>query len=279
MEKSDIQAAIDAGGAIGANVMSVIDGTGSPFVVIPDGHSVVKLDHTLENPVRTTASVSVTDSNSFINYINKHKDSEATVIYADIDIDGKSAKAKMVCVLNDDSATLPGWGDHTCTFEPKKSVEWDRWIGKDRFVMSQADFAVWLEDNLGDIAGVDGMPSGSEILEMALAFEANASHKLLSKVNLQNGSVQFMFGDEEDSKTRQTMSVFSKFAIGIPVFSGSTSGDLINARLKYREKAGVVSFWYELIRPDLVYRNAVAIDLALIEERTGVLVINGRRSN
>ncbi len=274
-EKTDTQAAIDAGRAIGAQMLkAAVDA--SPFVVIPDGYQAERLDDMLHNPLRAQAEVSVTDAGSFIAYVNKHKDSDATVIYADVIIGATTTRTDIICVLNDHAGVLPGWRDHTCHFSPKESVEWARWIGMDRKPMCQADFATWLEDNLGDISAQEGMPTGSQILEMAIAFEATAEHKLLSKVNLQNGAMQFVYGNEEDAKTRQVMSVFNKFSIAIPVFDGSTIGDLITARLKYTVKSGVVSFFYELVRPDLVYKNAVKSDLGAIQAATSCMVINGK---
>jgi len=58
-------------------------------------------------------------------------------------------------------------------------------------------------------------------------------------------------------------------------FYGSGSAYPIEARLKYRVKDGSVVFWYELIRPDRVFKTAVEEELAKIKEATKMPVILG----
>lgn len=110
---------------------------------------------------------------------------------------------------------------------------------------------------------------------MALGFEANAEKRLRSKINLQNGGVQFEFVEDEDKDTRTSMKVFERFTLGLPVFDGSGSAYPLEARLKYRDKSGTLSFWYELIRPDRVFKTAVADELANIKAGTSLNIIAG----
>ena len=72
------------------------------------------------------------------------------------------------------------------------------------------------------------------------------------------------------------MKVFERFTLGIPVFEGSTSAYPIEARLKYREASGKLNFWYELIRPDRVFKTAVMDELNKIKEATGFPIIFGK---
>ncbi|HND81593.1 MAG TPA: DUF2303 family protein [Accumulibacter sp.] len=51
----------------------------------------------------------------------------------------------------------------------------------------------------------------------------------------------------------------------------------IDARLKYRESSGKVSFWFELIRPDKAFRQAVEDELGAIAGATGLSIINGKK--
>ncbi len=50
----------------------------------------------------------------------------------------------------------------------------------------------------------------------------------------------------------------------------------LEARLKYREKDGKLTFWYELIRPDRVFKTAVTDELGRIKEATGFPVVSGK---
>lgn len=178
-------------------------------------------------------------------------------------------------MINDHGTDTPKWQDFRCNYAPKLSVEWARWIGKNHQPMNQTDFATWLEDNLADVAAVTGMPSGADILAMAIGFEANADKRLRSKINLQSGGVQFEFVEDETKETRTSMKVFERFTLGLPVFDGSTDAYPLEARLKYREKSGSLTFWYELIRPDRVFKTAVTSELERIKVDTGFTIIQG----
>lgn len=242
------------------------------YAVIPEAYKVQDLEFLLCKPTRKRASVKVRDADSFCWYIGDHKTS-GTSIYANADTacDGFS----IVAIIDDHSVLSAGWRQHTCTLDRKKSVEWGRWTSRDCEPMPQSDFARFLEDNLADIVTAEGMPTGSEMLQMALAFERTADKRLKSKVNLQSGGVRFEYVDDDTAETRTSMQVFSRFAIGIPVFECAKAAYQIEARLKYRDNAGKVAFWYELIRSDRAFRKAVDDELTAISEATGLKIIKG----
>lgn len=269
----NVQTALAAGAA---SVQPVTSHRGIAFVAVPEGYKIHDLENLLPAPARKRASVTTTDTDSFILYTKKHGASDTCAIYADID--AEASRFNLIGVLNDHGASAEAsqWRDHRCNFQPTQAVEWKRWLSKNKQSFNQADFATWLEDNLADIANVDGMPTGADILKMSLGFEANAEKRLRSKINLQSGGVQFEFVEDEDKDTRTKMQVFERFTLGLPVFDGSASAYPLEARLKYREKDGKVTFWYELIRSDRVFKTAVADELARIKEATGFAVISGK---
>lgn len=267
----NIQALLNAGAAVTEPRM--INDDGIAFAIVPDGYKTADLEKFMIEPVRKRAAVTVSDSTSFIDYLNKHSNPDHSLIYADLD--SESSQCKLIAVIDDHGSETPAHRQHTCTFLPKQAVEWARWLGKNKTNMSQSDFAAWLEDNLADIATLPGFPSGQDILAMSIGFEANSEKRLRSKINLQNGGVRFEFVEDEDKDTRSSMQVFERFTLGLPVFDGSASAYPLEARLKYREKDGKVSFWFELIRQDRVFKSAVADELAIIKEGTGLQVIAG----
>ena len=272
--KGMVQAILDAGATL-TSVRDIDESrvTGKPFILVPDGYKTEDLEHLLPNPTRKTANISVTESDSFIFYTKKHGSLDECVIYAEVDYE--NGICVLVGVINDNGADAPKWRDHRCTFMPKLSVEWSRWTKKNKSAMSQTDFAAWLEENLADVASVPNMPTGADILSMALGFEANSDKRLRSKINLQSGGVSLEFVDQENVETRTTMQFFERFTLGIPVFDGSTSAYPLEARLKYRESGGKLSFWYELIRPDRVFKTAVVDDLQKIKDATGFPIVFG----
>lgn len=271
MENQENKTLLDAGAAL-VGVMAEHDGI--PFVVVPDGYKMADIEKLMPQPFRKRGNVIVTDSAGFIFYTSKHGERDCCIIYAAID--SEKSHFSLVAVINDHGDDGPYWRDHRCTFSPKLSLEWARWAGRNKATMSQTEFAAYLEENLPDIASVPGMPTGTEILAMALGFEANADKRLRSKINLQSGGVQFEFVEDETKDTRTRMQVFERFTIGIPVFDGSQNAYPVEARLKYREKDGKVTFWYELIRQDRVFKAAVTDELNRIAEATGFDIISGK---
>jgi len=270
--QDNFQTLLDAGAA--AVLVRNVDG-GIPFVVLPSGYEVSDVESTLQAPARKRGAIITSDSASFIEYLKKHSTPTGSVIYSEVQ--SEQSVCKMIAVIDDNDTSSPQWRQHTCSFDPKQAVEWTRWLGKNKVKMSQSDFATWLEDNLPDIATVPTMPTGSEILAMALGFEANSDKKLRSKINLQSGGFTFEYVDKENDATRTTMQVFERFTIGIPVFDGSHNAYPVEARLKYRpQDGGSVSFWYELIRPDLVFKTAVADEVEAIKDGTGLMLLFGK---
>jgi len=274
MEKDNIQTVLDVAAAAAEVRVTQQGPTGEiPFIALPPGYGVHNLEHLLPAPTHKRASVSTTDATSFIDYLNKHGEKGVSTIYANVDTE--KSYCFLIAVVDDNAEAKPSWRDHTCTFTPKQSVEWGRWLHRNKQQMKQGEFASWLEDNLPDIANVPGMPTGAEILAMALGFEANSEKRLRSKINLQNGGVRFEFVDDEDKDTKTSMEVFQRFTLGLPVFDGSANAYPLEARLKYREKTGELTFWYELIRPDRVFKSAVTDELDHIKQGTSLEVIYG----
>lgn len=273
---SGIKEAIDAGTLLAGPQVPLLDEHSRiPFVVLPSGCEVEDIERFLPAPTRKRADVTVTSTESFIAYSKKHGSLDECVIYAEID--AEQSKCILRALMNDNGATTPKWRDHKCTFQPALSVEWKRWMSKNGpgKAMSQTDFATWLEDNQGDVRSVDGSPSGADILAMAQAFEVNADKRVKSHINLQSGGVRFEFVEDETKDTRTSMEVFRRFTLGLPVFDGSTDAYPVEARLKYRDNSGKVTFWYELIRPDRAFKTAVQSSLDQIKEATGFMLLHG----
>ena len=247
---------------------------GIPYIVLPGDYVRQDLESLLPAPARKRGIVIVSDVDSLIYYVKKHGSLDECTVYADID--SEASQFKLVAIINDHGADIAQWRDHRCELTPKLSVEWKRWLTKNKSVMSQSDFAAWLEDNLIDFAIVEGMPTGSDILSMSLGFEANSDKRLRSKLNLQSGGFSLEFVDTENEQTRSTMKFYERFTLGIPVFDGSTSAYPLQARLKYREASGKLSFWYELIRFDRVFKQAVTDEVTRIKGATGFSILSGK---
>lgn len=239
-------------------------------IAVPKGWEVQDCDNEalLQKPRRKKAIVSLNDTDSFIGYVKRHGSLTACTIWADVDY--AEEKAKFQAVINDhgEKEDEQAWRDHVAHYAPQFSPEYLRWAGKNRTVMSQVDFAEFLDNNQMDIASPQGFPSSAEMLQMALNFEAKQDLRFKSSVRLQNGGTDMTFVQDDDKGTIERMKVFDKFAIGIPVYFGGDAYQ-INARLRYRHREGKVVFWYELVRPDLTMKAATDTIIAQIKAECG----------
>lgn len=260
-----------------------------PVLFVPEGYTatVLKdLEKHLPTPIRKIAVVSLSDADSFIAYTKEHGNSIHSHIY--LQADYPQGRVEFTAIINDHGGDYDAqaWRDHRATFNPDKSLEWQRWTKNNCTPMSQIEFASWIEDNMADIATVDKLPNASQMLEMALSFEANSEKRFKSATRLQSGGISMEYIDTEDDATRQRMEMFDRFAIGIPVFAQPITvggqgtdapavGYRIDARLKYRIREGKLALWYELVRADKVLAAASQDLVVKIRDEAGFPLLAG----
>lgn len=241
---------------------------GRPLFLIPEdgGYKAELHEELLERPPRKRGDVYFDDTDSFIRFVKREGSLASCNIY--VQADYQKGVVKFTAVLNDHEEETPHWRDYRAIYVPDNSPEWCTWTGFNKKVMTQADFAVFLEDNNKDIASVAGLPTGAEVLAMALTFESKQEIVIKSAQRTQSGTVAFTYSNLEDGGTTERMEMFKGFAIGItPFFNGQ--GFQLNARLKYRTEQQRLKFWYELDRPDLALQEAAAAMIATIKSDAG----------
>ncbi len=237
-------------------------------IALPPGWTLSERDdEKLEmTPRRKKAKVRTYEVQSFIDYIGRHGTPSHTTVWCETDY--AASRVAFTSILNDHGGDEdPHWRDHTCAYTPEFSQEWRNWTKHDRKQFSQAEFAAFMEENLKDIASADGLPTGAQMLEMALSFEANQDMRFKSAIRLQNGGVQMSFVQDDDDQTLAKMQMFDRFALGLQVF---WCGDAyqVDARLRYRVREGKLTFWFELIRPDKVLESATQTLIDEIREKS-----------
>jgi len=243
-------------------------------VALPAGWSMREFDdeRLLSQPRRKVAKVSLADAKGFVEYVQAQASEDSTIW---VDADFTVGKIKILAIINDHgpNGVGGGWRDHLAEYSPRFSEEWRRWTGFDRKPMAQSDFAGFIEENLQDVATVEGLPSGADMLRMAIDFEAKQDLRFKSALRLQSGGVDLVFVQQEDSGTLEKMKLFDRFAIGIPVFRGEDAFR-VDARLRYRVHEGKLRFWYEIIRPDKTI-EASANDIVAKIAAAGLPIFNG----
>jgi len=243
-------------------------------VAVPNGFTMQAIDNekVLASPRRAKASATFSDASSFIEYVKKHTQPGTTVW---CEFNPQTFSLLFNAVIDEHDRGLPGWREHRASFQPAMSAEWLAWKGANAKVFNQVGFAEWIEANADDIAAASGMPTSLQMLSMATEFQANEERVLKSSVKLQSGGVRLTYIADPDTGTTESMQMFERFAIGIPVFHDGSAWS-ITARLKYRMSAGKVSFFYELLRPDRVHQGAAKELIDQVRSLIGVPVLMGR---
>ncbi|MDP2026423.1 DUF2303 family protein [Sulfuriferula sp.] len=240
-------------------------------VAVPAGWSVTEFNdekYRLQ-PTRKKANVVLHDTAGFIDYVTRHGSLDDTTIWCKANY--AKGLVSLNAIINDHGIadTATAWRDHLASYTPTFASEWTSWLEQDKKPLNQAEFAMFLETNLKDIATVEGSPTGAQILEMALSFEANQDMRFKSAIRLQNGGVQMSFVQDDDDQTLAKMQMFDRFSLGLPVFWNGEAYRL-DARLRYRVRDGKLSFWYEIIRADKVLESATQTIITEIRDKTGL---------
>ncbi len=225
----------------------------------------VDLEALLPNPRKTKAVAVFTDVASFLAYVQRHA-TEGTVAWCNFN--PQTFALEFTAVIDEHEKGKAGWRAHQAKLKPEMSAEWKAWKEKDRASFPQVSFAEWIQEHDEDIATANGLPTSLQMLEMATNFVMNEERALKSAVKLQSGGVRLTYISDPDAGTVETMSMFERFGLGIPVFHGGQAWS-IGARLKYRNNGGKLSFTYELIRADRVHDGAARELIENIKEGLG----------
>lgn len=248
-----------------------VPGGNVPFVLVPDGCKVTALPDLLynehsERPERVRQTVQVFEPDSFLGYFEHFSDG-ASRVFAD------ETSNTVTAVLDyHQSATGPRWGSHSLVLKLMPSVEWSAWLGKNSQNMTQQQFAEFLEQNSMDII----VPDPAAIIEVANELKATTEVEFASGQRMQDGRMRFKYSEN----TRTTcgageVAVPEQFVISIPAYVGGQRVNL-NALLRFRVKETKLSFFYTLIRPHEVQREAFMAARASIQARIDTAIINGK---
>ena len=251
-----------------------VQGLSIAHYAVPKGVEVKEIKVDLENllaaPRATRAHAKLAGPADFLAYVARHA-LPNTVVWCDFN--PQSFKLKFTAVIDEHALSAPAWRRHTAELDPMMSSEWKVWKDTwDRKSMPQTPFAEFLQENAEAITSTAdsakaGFPTALQMLAMATNFVHNEERSLKSSVRLNSGGVRLTYIADADKGTTDEMAMFERFQIGIPVFHGAGAW-AIDARLKYRNNSGKLSFHYELVRADRVHQAAAE---ALIESvRSGL---------
>lgn len=258
------------------------DGAEAEVLFTPKGFNAngVKpfLDAYLTAPERRKGTAHVSDLPSFIGHANRFAD-EDSALFASPD----PKAPKLTAVLDyhrRGSDGAPRFGEHRVVYSFPVSEEFRLWTGADKKVMSQKDFAEFIENRLADVANPErladgavdvaklgkvtgayvtllggGVANASRLRELSEGLEVRVDEMVGSVVKLASGEAQVKYASTHKDAAGEPLRVPGLFLIAIPVFQFGTVYE-IAARLRYRVKEGSITWFFELYRADAVFDDA-----------------------
>ena len=239
------------------------------------GGQVHKIDLTgdqyLEYPARKRGTVTVRDVASFAHYYEKHS-TAASEAFADLD----AATFTAVLDAHGPMAEDVSWQEHHLILQLQQTLPWKTWLSRDRQMMSQQQFAEFLEDNARDVAH-GGTVTAADLLEIAQSFQANTQVKFASGKRLATGQTQFTYTEDVTARAgnRGTIDIPAEFALAIVPYEDCAPA-IITARFRYRLEGGELRLGYFLADPARIARDAVAQIADQVAAACSVTVMQGR---
>ena len=239
-----------------------------------------------QQPARRRGVASVETLRSFIDMINRHKDSTSAIF-------GTTTwpKPKLTAVLNYNTGDGPHWNDHRILYEFPLTEEFKAWIKSDGEAMDQATFALFLEEHAAELsAPFDGERSDYEylfkerfatpadLLALARHLEVFVGAKVKQGIRLQTGERTVEFTEEHTNSKGEQVDIPGVFMVSVPAF---LDGDAIRipARLRYRIRGGEIAWFYKLYRWEYWLRTKVQQDLHEAGEKTELPTFEGAPEN
>lgn len=276
----------------GVEVVPTPEGDRPLLIVLPKGKTAHPakpfLDALRERPERRKGTATLLDLESFILHAKRFAHADRSAIFAVRD--PKAPKLVTVVDYHDTGhAGQPSHLEHRGVYAFPLSEEWQRWSGANKQSMGQAQFAEFIESNLLELLPPDQAgPSAKDfaarlgvefatpqrLAEVSRGLSIRVNEKVASAVSLQSGEIQLQYTAQHSDESGAPIKVPSAFLIGLPVFR---RGEVfqVAARLRYRVKEGVTSWWYELWRADVVFDTAVEDAAKKAQEETGLPLFFG----
>lgn len=245
-----------------SNAITFVEG--HPVAIVPTETKLIDLEPYLPAPLKKRAKVNTQDAESFIRYVNEHKN-DSTRIFANVTESGAAFNAMIDYHETGDGAS--GRGFHSVGYSLAHSVEWKRWKTRDGQKFTQKEFAKFVEDNLMNIIS----PTGGDMLDITLTLEATTAVNFKKGIRLQNGNEQLIYQETTQAKAGQAgeLEIPKMISIVIPVFE-RWEPTQIDLRLRYNINDGQLTFSYEMVSPHKIIESVIGEIIDDIGQNTGI---------
>lgn len=232
-------------------------------------------------PERVKGTATLNEPGSFIAHVLRTKNDD-TELFANLDRSAPKITAIYDYHKRDGS---PRFCEHRAVYPFPASEEWKIWskMNGQAHEMDQKQFAEFIEDRQPDLenpksAGkktqeyVDALgcelATPGQIVGLSRGLEMRVSQECVNAVRLSSGELQMVFKETHTGVKGEPLSVPGAFLISIPFFVGGQSW-AIPVRLRYRNNQGSVTWWYQLALLDVLFREAIDIEISKINDAVG----------
>lgn len=262
-DTENVSTETEAAAALGMMIAGervVATASGREYLILPDGFTAQDVSEPgrqlASTPVWIEQGLTLQTTNSLIHYVDRFKRPE-TSLFADIDANrivaaidyhagpGRSRQLRQEATETVERAERVA---HKASLTLPFSVEWKVWTGIDGQLMSQLDFARFLEENGGDVEA----PSGAELLEVCRDLQARRKVDFTKVVRTASDNESFEYSDDTQASTRKgDIEIPTKFLLRLPVYFGGESVELY-AFLRWRLDEGDLKLGIKLHRVESV---------------------------
>lgn len=287
MQENNTQAAIDAGKAIVTAEQTIKYHGDLPLIIKPDGTVTLmttaqdNMDERAPQP-RSLAGISkILDEASLIAHCLRFRDTDSalfanrTSILAVYDYHRPIAPPAegSAYQLRDGNAR---WQRHRAEYTPQKAPEWKTWIDNAGKLMSQAEFADFLEANVQDLAGPEGdrkVPTPADLCTMTLTLKVTQNDVLDSQINRTTGEYT-LIAKQEQQTTGSTV-IPKEFDLFIPLYE---RGEQVRVTCKFRMRKEGAAFKFGWVIPtaERMERQAFEAIAKRIAEATALPLFYGQ---
>lgn len=239
---------------------------GRSFMVTPNGVTVGEITdpHGLigPDPIRINGCVKIHSADSLVEYANTFKNDHSLIL---ADVTSNTVRV----ALDYHAPDRPQHVQHNAVLGLAYSQEWKTWLAINDRMMSQLEFARFIEENASEIAA----PKGAELLEIVRDLQMLRKVDFRRVVRTASGDERFEYTDETTAKAGD-VEVPSKFKLQLPVYFDGLPVTLF-AFLRHHLDDGKVRLGISLNRPENVRQaefKQVVVDIA---ERTGLKYVFG----
>jgi uncharacterized protein YfdQ (DUF2303 family) len=240
--------------------------TGREFIVLPEGmhHSSISDPNAVDVilPEHIAQGVDLQTVDSLTDYVNAFK-TETSVLFANIQT------STIVAVIDYHGNQKPRPASHRAVLGLPFSVEWQTWNAINKRLMSQLEFARFLEENAADVLA----PSGADLLEACRDLQATRKVEFTKAVRTATDNESFSYSDDTKA-TSGGVDLPTRFLLQMPIYF---DGEVVNpaAFLRWKLDDGSLHLGIELSRAEHLRQAVFKRVVKGVVDATGVQAMFG----